>query len=73
MSYESFGEFFYSHMYLFTFPIGVLALVGAVLNWNWLCNPSGAPSSYSRTGRRLRFFLIGACLIVISITQLLYI
>ena len=44
-------------------------LVGAIRNWNWLCDPTGAPDSqrYGRKSRRAIFFLLGVLLIVVGI------
>ena len=48
---------------------GVLLLIGAIMNWNWLCDPTGKPDShrYGRGSRRVIFFLLGIVLIVVSI------
>ena len=48
---------------------GVIILVGAICNWNWLCDPTGAPDSqrYGRGSRRMIFFALGVLLIVVSI------
>ena len=48
---------------------GVLLLIGAIMNWNWLCDPTGKPDShrYGRGSRRVIFFLLGVLLIVVSI------
>ena len=49
--------------------IGVVLLIGAIMNWNWLCDPTGKPDShrYGRGSRRVIFFLLGVLLIVVSI------
>ena len=61
--------FLQQHWYFVMLIVGVLILVGAILNWNWLCNPIGKPHAdrYSRGGRRVRFFLLGMVLIVVSV------
>ena len=61
--------FLQQHWYFVTLTVGVLSLIGAILNWNWLCNPTGKPHAdwYSRGGRRVRFFLLGMVLIVVSV------
>ena len=48
---------------------GVVILVGAIMNWNWLCDPIGAPHSnrFGRGSQRVIFFLLGVVLIVVSI------
>ena len=51
---------------------GVLLLIGAIMNWNWMCDPTGKPDShrYGRGSRRVIFFLLGIVLIVVSIWSL---
>ena len=29
-----------------TLIIGAVLLIGAIMNWNWLCDPTGAPDSH---------------------------
>ena len=52
--------------------IGAVLLIGAIMNRNWMCDPSGAPYSqhYGRGSRRVIFFLLGLVLIVASIWSL---
>ena len=52
-----------------TLIIGIVLLIGAITNWNWLCDPTGKPDShrYGRGSRRVIFFLLGIVLIVVSI------
>ena len=53
-----------------TLLIGAVLLIGAIMNWNWLCDPTGKPDShhrYGRSSRRVIFFLLGIVLIVTSI------
>ena len=52
-----------------TLIIGIVLLIGAIMNWNWLCDPTGKPDShrYGRGSRRVIFFLLGIVLIVVSI------
>ena len=49
--------------------IGVVILIGAIRNWNWLCDPTGTRDAHrhSRGYRRVVFFLLGGLLIVVSI------
>ena len=44
-------------------------LIGAIRNWNWLCDPTGTRDAHrhSRGYRRVVFFLLGVLLIVVSI------
>ena len=43
--------------------------IGAICNWNWLCDPTGTRDAHrhSRGYRRVVFFLLGVLLIVVSI------
>ena len=52
-----------------TLIIGAVLLIGAIMNWNWLCDPTGKPDShrYGRGSRRAIFFLLGVLLIAVSI------
>ena len=52
-----------------TLIIGAVLLSGAIMNWNWLCDPTGAPDShrYGRGSRRVILFLLGVLLTVVSI------
>ena len=49
--------------------VGVVLLIGANCNRNWLCDPTGKPYShrYGRGSRRVIFFLLCVLLIVVSI------
>lgn len=44
---------------------GIVLAVGAVKNWNWLCNPVGKPDAYllSRSMYRIIFGALGLILI----------
>lgn len=44
---------------------GIVLAVGAVKNWNWLCNPVGKPDAhlFSRSMYRLIFGALGLILI----------
>ena len=61
--------FLQEHWYIASVIIGVVILIGAIRNWNWLCDPTGKPDShrYGRGSRRVIFFLLGVLLIVVSI------
>lgn len=69
MDSEKIMAFLQEHWQFVTLAVGVLLLIGAIRNWNWLCDPTGAPHShrYGRGSRRVIFFLLGAVLIVVSI------
>ena len=55
-----------------TLIMGIVSVVGSILNWNWMCDPTGKPDShrYGRGSRRVIFFLLGIVLIVVSIWSL---
>ena len=69
MSGEQITAFLQEHWYFFTLVVGVVLLIGAIMNWNWLCDPTGTRDAYrhSRGYRRVVFFLLGVLLIVVSI------
>ena len=69
MNSEQITAFLQEHWNFVTLAIGVVILIGAILNWNWLCDPTGTRDAYrhSRGYRRVVFFLLGVLLIVVSI------
>lgn len=69
MNSEQITAFLQEHWYIVSLVVGVVVLIGAILNWNWLCDPTGAPHShrYGRGSRRVIFFLMGVVLIVVGI------
>ena len=69
MNSEQITAFLQEHRNFVTLAIGVVILIEAILNWNWLCDPTGKPNShrYGRGSRRVIFFLLGIVLIVTSI------
>ena len=69
MNSEQITAFLQEHWYIASVLIGAVILFGAIRNWNWLCDPTGAPHShrYGRSSRRAIFFLLGVLLIVVSI------
>ena len=62
MDAQEIQAFLRQHWELFQMGIGVLCLIGAVRDWDWLC---GSP--FGRTGRR---FFFGACGMVLLLTGL---
>lgn len=52
--------------------VGLLLILGAVRNWNWLCDPTGAPYShlFGRGARRVIFLLLGLVLVIVSLWSL---
>lgn len=48
--------------------VGIICVVGAIKNWNWLCDSVGKPNShlYGRRARRLIFFVLGCFAIAAS-------
>ena len=66
MNGEQITAFLQEHWNLVTLIIGAVLLIGAIMNWNWLCDPTGS-HRYGRGSRRVIFFLLGIVLIVTSI------
>ena len=69
MCSEQITAFLQEHWNLVTLIFGAVLLIGAIMNWNWLCDPTGNPDShrYGSGSRRGIFFLLGIVLIVTSI------
>ena len=69
MNSEQITAFLQEHWNWVTLLIGAVLLIGAIMNWNWLCDPTGTRDAYrhSRGYRRVVFFLLGLLLIVVSI------
>ena len=69
MNSEQVTAFLQEHWYIASVLIGAVILIGAIRNWNWLCDPTGKPDShrYGRGSRRVIFFLLGIVQIVTSI------
>ena len=72
MNSEQITAFLQEHWYLASVIIGVVILIGAIRNWNWLCDPTGKPDShrYGRGSRRVIFFLLGIVLTVVIVWSL---
>lgn len=72
MDGKSVTAFLQGHWYFVSMIVGAVILVGAIRNWNWLCDPTGAPDShrYGRGSRRVIFFLSGIVLIVVGVWAL---
>ena len=71
MNSEQITAFLQEHWSWVTLIIGAVLLIGAIMNWNWLCDPTGTRDAYrhSRGYRRVCFFLLGVLLIVVSIWE----
>ena len=41
MNSEQITAFLQEHWYIATVMIGAMILIGAIRNWNWLCDPTG--------------------------------
>lgn len=53
--------------------IGLLLIIGVVLDWDWLCDPLYTRSMNSilgRTGRRILFGLLGSIMVLVSVLRL---
>ena len=57
MNREPITAFLQEHWYIASVIIGAVILIGAIRNWNWLCDPTGTRDAY----------LLGLLLIVVSI------
>ena len=71
--FERVQAFISGHWPLVGIAAGLFFLLGAILNWNWLCDPKGTRSAYSifgRTGRRIAFGIVGAVLIIVGVWML---
>lgn len=68
MDSEKITAFVQEHWNILLIVVGAVLIVGAALNWNWLCNPTGASQShrYGRSARRVIFFLLGGALVVVG-------
>ena len=66
MNSEQITEFLQEHWYIASVIIGAVILIGAIRNWNWLCDPTGTRDAHrhSRGYRRVVFFLLGVLLIL---------
>ena len=72
MNSEQIIAFLQAHWEWVTLIMGIVSVAGSILNWNWMCDPTGKPDShrYGRGSRRVIFFLLGIVLIVVSIWSL---
>ena len=72
MNGEQITAFLQKHWYFVTLVAGVVFLIGAIRNWNWMCDPTGKPDShrYGHGSRRVIFFLLGIVLFAVSIWSL---
>ena len=43
MNSEQITAFLQEHWNWVTLVIGAVLLIGAIMNWNWLCDPTGKP------------------------------
>ena len=70
MNGEQVTAFLQEHWEWMTLIIGVVLLIGAIRNWNWMCDPTGTPDvhRHGRGYRRVVFFLLG---IVLSVTSIM--
>ena len=59
MNSEQITAFLQEHWYIASVLIGAVILIGAIRNWNWLCDPTGTRDAHrhSRGYRRACGFL----------------
>ena len=69
MNGEQITAFLQAHWEWVTLIMGIVSVAGSILNWNWMCDPTGTRDAHrhSRGYRRVVFFLLGVLLIVVSI------
>ena len=69
MDGEKIMAFLQEHWYIAAVIAGIVILMGAIRNWNWLCDSVGAPEShrYGRGSRRVILFVLGVLLIVVGV------
>ena len=69
MDSEKITAFVQEHWNIILIAAGAVLIMGAALNWNWLCDPTCAPQShrYGRSARRVIFFLLGVALVVVGV------
>ncbi len=69
MNGEQITAFLKEYEEIVTLVVGVVAMIGSIQNWDWMCDPTGAPYSqhYGRGARRVIFFLLGLVLVLVSI------
>ena len=55
MNSEQITAFLQEHWYIASVLIGAVILIGAIRNWNWLCDPTGTRDAHrhSRGYRRV--------------------
>ena len=71
--FERGQAFIAEHWPLIFLAAGVFFLLGAIMNWNWLCDPKGTRSAYSifgRTRRRIAFRFGGVVLLIVGVWML---
>ena len=58
MNSEQITAFLQEYWYIASVLIGVVILIGAIRNWNWLCDPTGTRDAHrhSRGYRRVCSF-----------------
>ena len=61
MNSEQITAFLQEHWYIASVLIGAVILIGAIRNWNWLCDPTGTRDAHrhSRGYRRVVFLPVG--------------
>ena len=59
MNSEQITAFLQEHWYIASVIIGAVILIGAIRNWNWLCDPTGTRDAHrhSRGYRRVVSFV----------------
>lgn len=63
------SDFIRNNSDIISILFGMLFMIGAWQNWQWLCSPEGKPDSiwFNNTAYRIIFFILGLLLTVSSI------
>ena len=60
MNSEQITAFLQEHWYIASVLIGAVILIGAIRNWNWLCDPTGTRDAHRHSrGYRCGFLSVG--------------
>jgi uncharacterized membrane protein YidH (DUF202 family) len=67
MDSEKITAFVQEHWNIILIVAGVVLIVGAALNWNWLCDPTGACRNTLQFFTIPLGYLLGGALVVVSV------
>ena len=61
MNIEQITAFLQEHWYIASVLIGAVILIGAIRNWNWLCDPTGTRDAHRHSRIPACGFLSAGC------------